>query len=102
MTKTPKKYKKHQRKWLNPVGHWDTGAMSWHVSCDYSDVESELTLWDCSRKITLSFAYTTQAEKRGRIKKIDTLIQALEDMKSAMDECDEYAAEWKTWLEEQA
>ena len=74
------------RKWLNPEHSDDTGMIQWEVEADDWSIHANFDIWDCSRKISLSF--DTYAERKNpskghkeavqRAKKIDILIEELQ------------------------
>lgn len=81
------KYYLNKRKWLNPIRHEDSGAVHYSVyNGDYGWVDADLTIWDCSRKITLNLGFSNPTEAKQRAIKINSLIKALEEMKKAMGE----------------
>ena len=75
-----------KRFWLNPKKHSDSGAIHYYVSGYQGDpyVDASLTVWDCSRKTTLDFSFHDEQSAKQRAKKIDMLINALQEMKEAM------------------
>ena len=89
----PQKNFTRGRKWLNPPTHADTGAVQWYVDYWYG-VDSEVTIWDCSRKIRLSFGGETKKDIQQRVKKLDILINALEDVKKNIVAAYEYGEEY--------
>ena len=72
------------RKWLNPKGRCDSGAIQYSVHSEFQYVESNMDIWDCSKKIGLTFSFGTKKEAKIRLNKIDKIISALEEMKIAM------------------
>jgi len=74
-----------KRKWLNPVGHWNTGAIAYSVIYDYG-ISANLSLWDCGRKVTLDLSVSDEKSAKQVAKKIDTLIESLQEMKQALGE----------------
>ena len=75
------------RRWLNPKKSDDTGMLSWEVSASSWGIDASFDIWDCSRKISLSFdVYRGSADTQGiaRAAKIDILIEELQNMKAAM------------------
>jgi len=78
------------RKWLNPVNSYNSGAIQYIVSSDEpwdrgeSDISAELSIWDCSRKITLDFSVYTHKDAVNSAKKIQVLQDALQDIKEAL------------------
>lgn len=84
-------YKKANRVWLNPLKSDDDGMLKWEVEQNGQFVTAEFSIWDCSRKASLSFdfssvknKYSTSGEERA--KKLDLLIKELTDMRKAMGE----------------
>jgi hypothetical protein len=80
---------KQSRKWLNPVGFDDTGAISWQVALDGEFVDGSLSIRDCSRQISLSFSmYSKDKNKEAeeRAKKLDILISELQAFRQALGE----------------
>lgn len=77
-----------KRLWLNPTKHSDTGAIQYHVSKYEGDswVDASFTIWDCSRKTTLSFDFNGEQAAKQRAEKVDALIDALQQFKQAMGE----------------
>ena len=80
------KYKEihNRRGWLNPKDHWDTGGIHSKVAVDEGGIDASLTIWDCFRKISLSFSAYTEKEAKQRAVKINLLIQHLQETKAAM------------------
>ena len=86
--------RKASRVWLNPAKHWDTGMVQWSVSAEddpiYSspEVDAEFSIWDCSRKISLSFDFRVYRAKeiKERIEKLDILQKELDKFRAAMGE----------------
>lgn len=81
-----KGYMKSSRKWLNPKGHWDTGAIQWEVrtSGTIHVIEGNLSIWDCGRKITLNFSAYNPQDLKQRARKLELLISELEEFREAM------------------
>ena len=67
----------NRRDWLNPKGNWDTGAISSKVSADLDGVEGDVSLWDCGKKISLSFSIYSEKSAKERKKKIELMIDHL-------------------------
>ena len=74
----------NKRKWLNPVGHWNTGALAYKVTRDQYSVDSELSIWDCSKKITLDLCVTDSESAKQVAKKIDTLLLSLTEIRQGI------------------
>jgi len=74
------------RKWLNPKNSYDSGAIQYSVSSDFGYVEATLDIWDCSKKIGLTFSFENEDSAKLRLEKINILLSSLEDMKKAMGE----------------
>jgi len=80
------------RQWLNPANHSDTGMISSAVSVDIEEengwvcVDVDLTIWDCSRKISLDLSFYTLEEARQRAEKIDILLRELATIRCKMAE----------------
>jgi hypothetical protein len=72
------------RKWLNPIGGCDSGAIQYSVHSSYGYVESNMDIWDCSKKVGLTFSFEDERGAKVRLNKINGIINALEEMKSAM------------------
>lgn len=72
------------RKWLNPIGGCDSGAIQYSVSSEWQYVDADMDIWDCSRKIGLTFSFGNEKDAKIRLNKINNIISALEDMKEAM------------------
>lgn len=87
-----KEFKRSSRKWLNPKGHYDTGAIQWDVRCSGSihTIESDLSIWDCGKKITLNFSAYKPQDLKERAKKINLLISELEALRDALGEAYDY------------
>ena len=79
-----KNVKRHSRKFLNPASHWDTGILEWHVEQQDTSIDAYFSVWDCSKKITLSFDFYDEEGANNRAKKVNTLIQELEKFKEAL------------------
>jgi hypothetical protein len=99
--KSKKKERKEQkckrptiRTWLNDIDSYDTGfyklvqddRRSYYTDRnskkvkEHDYIDLEFTLADCSRQITLNFSFTDAAEARNRVKKINKLRKALDEM----------------------
>ena len=76
----------NKREWLNPIGHEDTGAVSSRVEFHRNGIAADVSIWDCSKKISLSFCFFGERQAKQRLKKIDTLIKHLQDVKAALGE----------------
>jgi len=72
------------RKWLNPKDSADSGMVQAFVASSYGCVDSSLTIWDCSRKITLDFSFYDEKSAAQRAQKLDLLIDAMQQMKAKM------------------
>jgi hypothetical protein len=55
-------------------------------SYDEWSIDAYATIWDCSRKIELTFAVFEPKEYNRRIKKIEDMIAMLEDVQENMEE----------------
>lgn len=75
-----------KRKWLNPPTSDDTGAMMVGGSYDDWSIDAYATIWDCSRKIEITFAVYEPKEYNKRIKKIKDMIAMLEDVEDFMED----------------
>ncbi len=73
-----------KRKWLNPKGSCDSGAIHYSVQSEYNYVDSSLYIWDCSRKVGLAFGFSNERSAKIRLRKVNMIIEALEEMKEAM------------------
>lgn len=71
-----------KRKWLNPIGHWNTGAISYAVVGDKYSVDVDLSIWDCSRKISLDLSVSDEKDAKNVNEKINILIESLLDIKA--------------------
>ena len=71
---------------MNPVSHADTGAIMVEVSCNEYYTTTSLQIRDCSRKIELDFSARNKSELKERLKKVDTMIDTLTEMRSKMEE----------------
>ena len=78
------------RKWLNPVDSHNSGAIQYKVSADKPwkegsyDIFAELSIWDCTKKINLDFSVGDDNDAKKVVNKIQTLQDALQDMKAAL------------------
>ncbi len=77
----------NKRLWLNDSTSCDSGAIHYRVSYDsdneYKYVDATLSIWDCSKKIVLTFDFEDNAQQvLERARKIDKFIHALEEIKS--------------------
>lgn len=81
------KHKNHVqgRAWLNPVSHADTGAIAWRVTSGYTTA-AELEIRDCNRTVTLDFHCRTDQELEQRIRKLDKIIHACNEIKRGLAE----------------
>jgi len=74
-----------KRKWLNPKSSPDTGAVSYTLTVEKGDNwfvgNSDLSIWDCSRKIVLDISFYNKREWKQRIKKLNTLIESMEELR---------------------
>lgn len=95
-----KRYQKDRRAWLNSVSDADTGAVQ--SSVEYEDwghgsnnwyIAADMSIWDCSKKITLSFGFGNERDLKKRIKKIRTLTRFLEQLETDMLNAKEIADE---------
>jgi hypothetical protein len=77
----------YRRAWLNPLKSRDSGAIAYSYGPSYEYFESEFTMWDCSRKITLDFGFTLGKRKpqQERIKKLNIIIDALTEIRDAIE-----------------
>jgi len=75
------------RKWLNPVDSHNSGAIQYKVSADKPwkegqlDIFAGLSIWDCSKKISLDFSVCEVKDAIKVAKKIQILQDALQDIK---------------------
>jgi len=78
------------RRWLNPPRHRDTGAISWAVmATSYGDVESYITIRDCSRQIELDYCFEAGSKsKQQRLKKLNYMIEAFTAIRDSLDEAE--------------
>jgi len=77
------------RKWLNPIDSCNSGAVQYKVSADKPwkdghDICSTLSIWDCSKKISLDFSVYDKKDADLVAKKIQVLQDALQDIKEAL------------------
>ena len=83
-----------RRDWLNPVGHWDTGAMSSKVSADADGIECNISIWDCGRKISLDLGIYGEKGAKQRSKKIQIMIEHLQEVQQSLGKAyDHYMTE---------
>lgn len=76
---------------LNPPSSPDTGIVkvTSNLSRDLTDWDIELTIWDCSRKITLDFSVWGGLNARtinARLKKLNKLRKALDLVEDRLNE----------------
>lgn len=76
----------NRRDWLNPKGHWDTGAISSKVVATEEGIDCDISIWDCSRKVSLDLGCYNKKSVAQRAKKITLLIQHLQEVQKAMGE----------------
>jgi hypothetical protein len=76
----------NRRDWLNPKGHWDTGAMASRVSADEDGVECNISIWDCGRKISLDMGIYNEKAAIQRSKKIQLMIDHLQGVQASLGE----------------
>ena len=74
----------NKREWLNPIGHNDSGAVASKVDFHENGISADVSIWDCSKKIVLSFCFYGERQAKQRIKKLDTLIKHLQLVKEAL------------------
>jgi len=72
--------------WLNPLSSNDTGAVQASGSYDEYWIDLSVDIWDCSRKISLDFSILGPKSYKERLKKLDNLIQILEECKVYIEE----------------
>lgn len=79
-----------KRQWLNPIDSCNSGAIQYKVTsytpCEdvTFDICSTLSIWDCSRKITLDFGIWEEKDAKKVAQKIQILQDALQDMKESI------------------
>lgn len=73
-----------KRKWLNPKSKCDSGAIQYSVHSEYNYIEANMDIWDCSKKIGLTFSFGDKKNAKIRLVKINILIDSLIEMKKAM------------------
>jgi len=73
-----------KRKWLNPIGHWNTGAISYTVTRDSYSVGCDLSIWDCSRKVSLDLCVTDDQSAKQVSKKLNILIDSLTEIRECI------------------
>ena len=78
------------RQWLNPADHFDTGmvasSVEAYVDDDWTSVDVNLSIWDCSRKVNIDLSFSTVKEARQRADKIDLLLRELATIRCKMEE----------------
>ncbi len=84
----------NKREWLNRPDHYDSGAVHTKVYADGLNVDAEVCIWDCSRKITLNFR-CDEKDVKERAEKLNKLISHLTEMRDAMGKAYEYHLEVK-------
>lgn len=79
-----------KRQWLNPIDSCNSGAIQYKVT-SYTPCEKEdfvicatLSIWDCSKKITLDFGIWEEKDAKKVAKKIEMLQDALQDMRESI------------------
>ena len=85
-----KAHKHYSRQWLNPKDSNDSGMVQCRVYGDLGIdpyIEASLSIWDCSRKISLHFDFSTTQEATQRAKKIDILVKELLNLKEQLGVC---------------
>ena len=80
----PRDVKKGKRKFLNPVGHADSGILEWVVDQYDEGVDAHFSIWDCSRKIVLDFSFYNIRGANQRAKKLDLLLEEMSALKEAL------------------
>lgn len=75
----------NKREWLNSKTDCDTGAVHTTVSADEYSLNADMTLWDCSKKITLNFSIWDKSGIKQRKAKIAKLINHLKQLETAID-----------------
>lgn len=90
--KNKKRVQLYKRKWLNPKTHSDLGAIKYKVHHDGGTgwVAAEVDIWDCGRKITLDFDCHNKRDAKNRTKKLDILIESLQEMKVHLNKALDY------------
>jgi hypothetical protein len=82
-----KKIRKTVKKFLSPTPY-EYGSVCWEVVCDPKDeydlLEASLRIADCNETITIGFSSLEKKHLNYRIKKLDTLIKSLQDMRDLM------------------
>ena len=71
----------NKRTWLNPVGHWNSGAIAYKVMRDEYSVDGTLSFWDCSKKITLDLCIHDPKSAKQVANKVDLMLSALTEIK---------------------
>ena len=85
-----------KRAYLNPKDHSDNGLIQSKVSVDDYNIDGSVSIWDCSRKITLDFDVHNHKDAAIRAKKLDIIIDHLQEVKKAMGEAYTIATEAST------
>lgn len=80
------KKKLSKRKWLNSLNSPDTGAVQYHGYYDQYSMNIDMTIWDCSRKISLDFSLYEDGDYKERLKKIRILKESLQEIEDYMNE----------------
>lgn len=91
------------REWLNPLGHDDTGAISWEVTAQLDEVLATVQVRDCSKQIELNFGVFDYGFSRKpvvkqleqRKKKLQKIIRAFELVLENLDDAYEFHVEEK-------
>lgn len=85
-------FKKNGRDWLNPVDSYHTGLIQHSVeSSVYKDdellancVDANFDIWDCSRKVSLDFSYSSNESYQQSLDKVNLLINHLREFKDSL------------------
>ena len=79
-----KDIKRAARRFLNPKHHWDTGILEWNVEQTNGYTDARFDIWDCSKKISLSFNIVNEIDAKNRAKKLEILITELTNFREAL------------------
>ena len=80
----------NKREWLNPKGHWDTGAIDSRITADQYGIECSLSFWDCGRKVILDFSADNEKKAKQRAVKIQQMIDHLLGVQQALGKAYNY------------
>ncbi len=83
---------KHTRKWLERAGQADSyltvdiWPFEKHAYDTVPNRSIEMKLSDCSRSIFLSFSFYSEQERKRKLRKLDVIQAALDQVRNALEE----------------